>query len=66
MNISFKFISKSPIDKPEYNGLASTRRQAIIWTNANLVYWCIYASLGLNNVRLPYTEDGELPKCQLC
>ena len=22
------------------------RRQAIIWTNADLVHWCIYAVLG--------------------
>ena len=30
------------------NGLSPTRRQAIIWTNDDLVYWCIDASLGLN------------------
>ena len=30
------------------NGLAPTRRQAIIWTNDVLVSWRIYASLGLN------------------
>ena len=29
-------------------GLAPTRRQAIIWTKYGLVYWRIYASLGLN------------------
>ena len=29
------------------NGSAPTRRQAIIWTNAGLVYRCTYASLGL-------------------
>ena len=33
-----------------YNGLAPTRRQAIIWTNDGLVWWCIYASLGLNEL----------------
>ena len=32
------------------NGLAPVRRQAIIWTNW-LVYWRIYASLGLNELR---------------
>ena len=31
-----------------YNGLAPRRRQAIIWSNDGLVYWRIYASLGLN------------------
>ena len=30
------------------NGLAPNRRKAIIWTNNGLVYWRIYASLGLN------------------
>ena len=28
------------------NGLASNRRQAIIWTNADPVHWRIYAALG--------------------
>ena len=32
------------------NGLAPTRRQAVIWTNDGLVYWRIYASLGLNDL----------------
>ena len=30
------------------NDLAPNRRQAIIWTNGGLVYWGIYAWLGLN------------------
>ena len=28
------------------NGLAPNRRHAIIWTNADLIYWRIYAALG--------------------
>ena len=32
------------------NGLSRSRRQAIIWTNDGLVYWGIYASLGLNEL----------------
>ena len=28
------------------NGLAPNRRRAIIWTNANLIHWRIYAALG--------------------
>ena len=32
-------------DKPLY-----VRRQAIIWTNDELVYWRIYSSLGLNDM----------------
>ena len=35
------------------NGLTRNRWQAIIWTNGGLVYWRIYASLGLNELRLP-------------
>ena len=33
------------------NGLMPTRRQAIMWTNDGLGWWCIYASLGLNELR---------------
>ena len=32
------------------NGLVLNRRQAIIWTNEDLVYWRIYASLGLSEL----------------
>ena len=32
------------------NGLALNRRQAIIWTNDGLGYWCIYVSLSLNEL----------------
>ena len=28
------------------NGLVPNRRQAIIWTNADLIHWCIYVALG--------------------
>ena len=43
IKISLKFFSKGPITKysiiGSYNGLAPTRWQAIIWTNADHVYW---------------------------
>ena len=32
------------------DGLALNRRQAIIWTNVDMFYWCIYAPLGLNEI----------------
>ena len=32
------------------NGLASIRRQAIIWTKISLLYWRMYAPLGLNEL----------------
>ena len=34
-----------------YNGLAPFQRQAIIWTNDGLVYWCLYTSANLNGWR---------------
>ena len=33
------------------DGLAPNR-QAIIWTNADLVYWCTYVSLGINELTI--------------
>ena len=35
------------------NGLAPTKRQAIIWTNDGLVWWGIYAFLSLNELTSP-------------
>ena len=35
------------------DGLAPSRRQAIIWTNDGIVYWRIYTSLGLNELTNP-------------
>ena len=32
------------------NGLVPNRQQAVIWTSAGLIYWRIYASLGLNEL----------------
>ena len=52
-NISLKYVPYGLIDNViigSDNGLASNRRQAIIWTNNGLVYWRIYASLGLNEL----------------
>ena len=42
------------------NGLAPKRRQAIIWTNADLVHLRIYAALGGNELSIsagpPFTN----------
>ena len=46
IKISLKFVLKSPFD----NKSAHVPRQVIIWTNDGLVYWRIYASLGLNEI----------------
>ena len=44
-------------------GLAPSRRQAIAWTNADPVYWRIYAVLGdeLKTGHLDYSHCGEMP-----
>ena len=45
---SLNFVPWVPIE-PNIgldNGLAPNRRQATIWTNADLIHWCIYAALG--------------------
>ena len=57
INISLRFVPSGPFKKYSSigsdNGLAPTRRQAIIWTNDGLGYRYIYASLGLNELRDP-------------
>ena len=35
------------------------RRQAIIWSNYGLVYWCIHASLGLNELKFILREKAS-------
>ena len=52
INISLRFIPQGPVNNiPRFgsdNGLAQTRRQTIIWTNDDIGYRRIYASLGFN------------------
>ena len=56
--IWLKFVPRGSIDHDSGNGLALNRRQAIIWTDACLTHWRIYAALGgdelhLSNVSYP-------------
>ena len=48
IKISLKFVPKVPIkSNPAFgldNGLAPNRRHAIIWTNADPIYWRIYVN----------------------
>ena len=65
-NISLKYVPYGLIDNViigSDNGLASNRRQAIIWTNNGLVYWRIYASLGLNELVYCSNNGVVLIKC---
>ena len=60
IKISLKFVSKCPTDKIGLdNGLAPNRRQAIIWTNADIIHWRIYTALGgdeLNQIGPPISH----------
>ena len=51
IKILLKFVPNSPINISSDYGLALTWQQAIIWAKW-LVYWCIYASLCLNELRI--------------
>ena len=50
IKISLKFVPKGlTYNNPALvldNGLTPNRRQASIWTNADLIHWHIYAALG--------------------
>ena len=54
IHISLKNIPEGPVDN--YPALVQTvawcpnRRQTIIWSNGDLIYWYLYASLGLNGL----------------
>ena len=41
------------------NGLAPNRRQDIIWTNADLIHWRIYAALGGDELTMNPDEQHE-------
>ena len=46
---ALKFVARVQLRLSQYC-LSLTRRQAIIWLNDALVYWRMYASLGLNEL----------------
>ena len=33
------------------NGLVPNRQRAIVWTNIGPIYWCIYGSLGIDELK---------------
>ena len=65
IKISVTFVPKALINKYSSigsdNGLEPNRPQAIIWTNDGLVYWGIYASLGLNEWQNGRMKSEILP-----
>ena len=53
ITVSLKFVPKGPINNSSIgsdNGLAPSRRNAIIWTHDGIVYRRIYASLDLHEL----------------
>ena len=65
VKISLKFVLKDLIDNNPAlgldNGLASNRRQAIIWTNANPIHWRMYAALGGDELQSHKHSTRKLP-----
>ena len=75
IKISLKFVPEVRINN--IPALVQTRRQAIIWTNDDLDYWRIYASLGFNelngvyhgslvqgtNFLIVYSQENEDDSC---
>ena len=48
IEISLKFVPNDPINNIPALVQMMAWQQAIIWTNDGIVYWHLYASLGLN------------------
>ena len=62
IQITLKYIPKGPLTIIQHyldNGLTPNRRQAIIWNNDCLAWWCIYASLGLDRLRFLHMHWGN-------
>ena len=51
MQLAFNLNFTGPIGSKADNGLALNRRQASIWTNNVIVYWCIYELLSLHKLK---------------
>ena len=51
IQISLKFVAKSPIGNKPALVEVMDWRQAITWTNDNPVHWCIYAALGGDDLK---------------
>ena len=64
IQISLKFVPKGPIHKHcigSDNGLAPNRRQAIIWTNAHRIHWCMQGSdqfISFNSIQFQFKLDS--------
>ena len=57
IKISLKFVPKGPIGN---NGFAPNKRQAIIWTNADLIHWRIYSALGGYELTIYHRQHADI------
>ena len=61
LKFSRKFVPNGPIDNNptlvKIMALAPNRREAIIWTNADPIHWCIYAALRGDELTDPMIID---------
>ena len=48
IQISLEFVNKGPI-----NNMTALVQIMAFWTNDCIVYWCIYALLSLNELKIP-------------
>ena len=60
VTISLKFVPKDSID----NIPSSVQIMAIIWTNDGLVYWRIYAFLGLHELNTDHLTPSSFCACR--
>ena len=65
IKISLKFVPKDPTDNdPEF--VALNRWQAIIWINADLIHWGIYAALGGDELNQMVLNSLRLSDAYMC
>ena len=70
VKILLKFVPKGTIDNNTVLVEIMARQQAIIWSNADLIHWCIYVALKgddlkmLSNHTMPWQPDWKM--CAWC
>ena len=58
MKFHWKLLVKGPMNAKPDTALTPNMRQAVIWTNAGMIYWRICASFGLD--KLTYLGPSEI------
>ena len=61
IRISLKYVPMGQIiNMPALGQTMAWRRTGIIWTNAGLIYWRIYVSLSLNELKMVHWVNQSL------